>query len=315
MSDKIFKTYAEQRELLESRGLIISHPRLFTNCMQEDDYYNIINGYKKYFIRGMNPENYAKGTTFEQIYALYSFDQTIRSYFLSDLIKIEKHIKSLVAYHFSEAHGYDHRQYLDLNCFKNDSPQNKRFSSHTIEKLEKTISYYNKKGNNSICHYLNEYGYIPLWVLNNVTTIGEVAHFYSCMKIEEQAAIASHFKISAGQMDGFIKFISDIRNTCAHGSRIYTSNKAKRFQLLIPDTKVHDSLGIPRNNTGNYIRGKTDVLAILIVLKYFSKKKDFGMLKKHLKKCYDRMAGKIPEQILYSINKEMGFPMMYLPKL
>lgn len=64
-------------------------------------------------IRGMNPERYAKGTTFEQVYALYSFDQVMRSYFLTELIKIEKHIKSLIAYHFSEIHGYDHRQYLE----------------------------------------------------------------------------------------------------------------------------------------------------------------------------------------------------------
>ena len=47
--------------------------------MQQDDYYNVINGYKKHFIRGMNPERYAKGTTFEQVYALYSFDQAMRS--------------------------------------------------------------------------------------------------------------------------------------------------------------------------------------------------------------------------------------------
>ena len=97
MEHKRFRTYTEQRELLESRGLLIPHPRFFTNCMQQDDYYNVINGYKKHFIRGMNPERYAKGTTFEQVYALYSFDQVMRSYFLTELIKIEKHIKSLIA--------------------------------------------------------------------------------------------------------------------------------------------------------------------------------------------------------------------------
>lgn len=43
MPDKVFKTYKEQRELLIERGLSIPHPRSFTNCMQMDDYYNIIN--------------------------------------------------------------------------------------------------------------------------------------------------------------------------------------------------------------------------------------------------------------------------------
>jgi hypothetical protein len=315
MEHKRFRTYTEQRELLESRGLIIPHPRFFTNCMQQDDYYNVINGYKKHFIRGMNPEHYAKGTTFEQVYALYSFDQVMRSYFLTELIKIEKHIKSLIAYHFSEIHGYDHRQYLDPNCFKNDSPENRRFASRTITNLENAIRYYTQKGTNSICHYIKAYGYVPLWVLNSVTSFGQVAHFYSCMKVNEQSSIAKHFKLSANQLDGFIYFLSDIRNTCAHGSRIYMPNKKYKFQRLIPDTKIHAELEIPQNNAQNYIRGKTDVLAILITLKVFSKKSDFRMLKKHLKKHYARMEAQIPKEILHDINQEMGFPMTYLSKL
>ena len=315
MEHKRFRTYAEQRALLESRGLLIRHPRFFTNCMQHDDYYNIINGYKKHFIRGMNPEKYAKETEFEQIYALYSFDQEMRSYFLTELIKIEKHIKSLIAYHFSKVHGYDHRQYLDTACFKNESSENRRFASRMITQLENTIRYYTRKGTNSICHYVNSYGYVPLWVLNSVTSFGQVAHFFSCMKVSEQTAVASHFKLSANQLDGFIYFLSDIRNTCAHGSRIYTPNKAYRFQRLIPDTKIHSELEIPQNNAGNYIRGKTDILAILITLKVFSKKTDFGTLKKHLRKIYAEMESEIPEEILHNINQEMGFPMTYLPKL
>ena len=263
----------------------------------------------------MNPERYAKGTTFEQVYALYSFDQAMRSYFLTELIKIEKHIKSLIAYHFSEIHGYDHRQYLDPNCFKNNSSENRRFASRTITNLENAIRYYTQKGTNSICHYVNAYGYVPLWVLNSVTSFGQVAHFYSCMKVNEQSSIAKHFKLSANQLDGFIYFLSDIRNTCAHGSRIYMPNKTYKFQRLIPDTKIHAELEIPQNNAQNYIRGKTDVLAVLITLKVFSKKSDFGMLKKHLKKHYARMKAQIPKEILHDINQEMGFPMTYLSKL
>ena len=50
MADKAFKTYTEQRKILESRGLIISHPRSFRDIMLREGYYNIINGYKKHFL-------------------------------------------------------------------------------------------------------------------------------------------------------------------------------------------------------------------------------------------------------------------------
>lgn len=151
--------------------------------------------------------------------------------------------------------------------------------------------------------------------MNGVTTMGQVSHFYSCMKLAEQAAVPKHFKISPNQLAGFIKFLTDIRNTCAHGNRIYTSNRAERSQILIPNTKVHTELGIPRNNAGNYIYGKSDFLAILITLKYLSSKKEFGMIKKHLKKYYNRMSEQIPDAILANIHLEMGLPMNYLYKL
>lgn len=315
MAEKVFKTYKEQRKLLEERGLIINHPRSFQKSLQQDDYYNIINGYKKYFIATMHPEQYIAGTTFEQLHALYSFDQKIRAEFFSEFIKIEKHIKSLIAYHFSEVHGYDHRLYLDIDCFKHASRDNRQYAQRMIAKIEREISHYQRQGTSAICHYLHEYGYVPLWVLNSILSFGQVAHFYSCMNLDEQKSVAEHFKLSPGQLDGFIYFLSDMRNTCAHGSRIYTSNKIGRFQKIIPDTLVHRHLGISRTDAGNYLIGKTDVLAILITLKYFSAKSDFGIVKKHFKKYYTKMASQIPEPILQNIHNEMGCPMNYLNRL
>lgn len=315
MSDKVFCTYQQQRQILENRGLIVAHPRFFTNCMQRDDYYSIINGHKRYFLAGTSPERYLKETSFEQIYALYMFDRTISFLFLDESIKIEKHIKSLIAYHFSEKHGYDHRQYLDVNCFKHSSLKNRQFATDLISRLEKDISRNARHGNEAICHYLEHYGYVPLWVLNSVLTFGRIAHFYSCMNLEEQQAIAKHFNMSASELDGFIYFLNDLRNTCAHGSRIYTTNTAKKYQKIIPDTRIHDLLKIPKNNTGNYISGKTDVLAIFITLKYFSKKSDFRIIKKKFRKAYQKMASIVPASVLKNINQEMGFPATYLPML
>ncbi len=107
----------------------------------------------------------------------------------------------------------------------------------------------------------------------------------------------------------------DIRNTCAHGGRIYTSNTARHFQKLIPDTEIHRQLFIPQNSTGNYIIGKTDVLAILITLKCFSSKSDFRVIKKTFKKAYAKMGCQIPTPVLANIDQEMGLPMEYLQML
>ena len=306
MADKVFKTYREQRQLLESRGLIIAHGRFFTNRMQEDDYYNIINGYKQYFLTGTAPERYIRDTTFEQVYALYDFDQTIRSLFLVELIKIEKHLKSMIAYHFSEKHGYDHRTYLTLDCFKNESNRNLQYANDIIKRLGNDISVFRRQGNTAICHYMEAYGYVPLWVLNSAISFGRIAHFYSCMKLSEQQAVAQHFKMSARTLDGFIYFLDDFRNACAHGNRMYTSNKRSGHQKFIPDTVEHEKMGIPRNQEGNYISGKTDVLAKLIALKYFSKSPDFRTLKRRFQAGHKKLEKIIPASILMNIDAEMG---------
>lgn len=304
--DKTFKTYDEQRELLLSRGLIIDHPRFFAHALQRDDYYNIINGYKKHFIASMDPEQYIPGVTFENVYALYTFDQSMRGLFLIELLKIEKHIKSLVAYHFSEKHGYDHRTYLNINSFKHDSAQNRKYAARLIKDINQDIAYYQRRGNNAICHYLNEYQYVPLWVLNSVLSFGKIAHFYSCMYLDEQQAVAQQFKMSAKCLDGFIYYLGDIRNTCAHGGRVYTPNKSSYYRKNIPDTSLHKLMAIPRNGAGNYIAGKNDILAAMISFKYFLGKAEFRILKKKLKRAHDALKKSIPVEILSKVDSELG---------
>lgn len=215
--------------------------------MQDDDYYNIINGYKKYFIASMNPEKYFDGTIFEQVYALYEFDQNLRALFMERLLKIEKKLKSLIAYHFSEVHGHDHRNYLDIKHFNNTSPKNKKHASIMISKISSDISHYSSMGNNAISHYMSKYSYIPLWVLNTVISFGRVAHFYSCMKLSDQQNVSKHFCISASELSGFMYFLDDLRNVCAHGGRIYTPNKGASYLKFIPDTPHHASPRLTRN--------------------------------------------------------------------
>ena len=306
MSDKTFKTYAQQMQILVDRGLIINHPRTFTTAMQQDDYYNIINGYKKYFIATMSPEQYIKGTTFEHIYALYNFDQKLREILLPAIIRIEKHVKSVLAYVFSKAYGHDHRTFLVSTNFDNVTPKKILFSQKLINNIYNTINYYQRNGHPSICHYQNNYGYIPLWVLNTVLTFGNISKFYACLKLKEQKEIADHFHISASDMRGFMPFLNEIRNICAHGERIYTNSREGNFTKFIPDTPMHAQLNIPKNSTNNYNYGKSDVLAMIIAMKIFLPKSAFRSLKSKIIRLEKHLSLAVPSGIMANIDKEMG---------
>ena len=313
--DKIFRTYSEQRDILTDRGMIISHPRFFTNALQRDDYYNIINGYKKYFIASMSPEMYIAGTTFEHVYALYELDQSIRDLLLSALLRIEKNIKSITAYKFSEIYGHDHRLYLVATNFDTSSVRNNNHVQRVISKMNGDIRYYQQDGHSAISHYMNNYGYVPLWVLNSVLSFGRMCHFIDVLTLPIKQKIASHFKMPSSTFCGFLYFLNHIRNTCAHGGRIYTSDHTRRYQKLIPDTHIHFSLGIPRNFSGNYNYGKSDVLAILITMKLFLPKSKFVLLKKKFIKAYKQFENSVPESIFKNIDKELGYITKHINQL
>lgn len=48
---KEFKTIDEQIELLKSRGLTFENEKFAKNMLLQNNYYNIINGYKELFIK------------------------------------------------------------------------------------------------------------------------------------------------------------------------------------------------------------------------------------------------------------------------
>ena len=54
-----FKTYEEQIEILKNRGMTIPNENFAKNKLQQNNYYNLINGYKEPFLQiGITPEQY-----------------------------------------------------------------------------------------------------------------------------------------------------------------------------------------------------------------------------------------------------------------
>ena len=93
---KDFKTYAEQIDLLKTRGLIINDETFALEKLKEENYYNIINGYKDLFITPGTTDNFITGTTFEEIYYLYDFDRILRNILFKQILKTVKMTYSLL---------------------------------------------------------------------------------------------------------------------------------------------------------------------------------------------------------------------------
>lgn len=103
-----------------------------------------------------------------EIYALYKFDRNIRYIFLKRILEIENNIKSSIAYVFSKEYGYDN--YLKISNFEVKQNHNLRNISKLIAHIQNDNARQINKSS-SITHYMENYGYVPIWVLANILTL------------------------------------------------------------------------------------------------------------------------------------------------
>ena len=316
---KVFKTLRQQLRILRNRGLSVAKDGKPMKVLQEENYYALVNGYKELFL-GPNAsavdqsETFIPGSSFEEIYSLSIFDRNLRAILLKAILKIENQFKSYVSYEFSKNHGHDN--YLKKSSF-NDShgPLNSKTAIDDYEKkieriniliadVQSDISYYYKK-KSYIKHYVNEYGYVPLWVLVNTMTFGTISTFFSLMKQNEQVNISKNYNLPKENLNRYMKVLSEARNICAHDERLYNILLSKESE--IKDTCYHSSLGIPVVKT-KYSSGKKDFFAILITFKEILKKREFTKLIGEIDTKLNKISNKLTSVSINDLMAKMGLP-------
>ena len=95
-----FLTIDQQIELLKERHLNFNNEKFAKDMLLTHDYYEIINGYKQFYIIKTDNHNeiYKPGVSFEQIFSLFSFDRAIRQMLMACLIDLEEHMRSIISY-------------------------------------------------------------------------------------------------------------------------------------------------------------------------------------------------------------------------
>ena len=142
--------------------------------LSELSYYSLIGGYKDLFKNPVSGK-YLYGVTFEEIVSFYYFDEELRFLFLRFILHVERHMKSMLSYYFSEKYGENQNSYLDEHNY-NVTNKNQYEIRHLLQSLSKTVSL--PTHYTYIDHYLKAYGNVPLWVAMNALTFGQVSKMY-----------------------------------------------------------------------------------------------------------------------------------------
>ena len=298
---KPFLSFDDQiKHLEDNKNLTITDHNYAKTMLQQIGYFGLIGGYKTPF-KNQTTKKYKDGATFEDIVALYKFDENLRELFLKYILQIERHMRSLISYYFTEKYGESQTHYLDTSKYTNDT----RYSKEVDQLISRLDNLANHNSDYSyINHQRAEYKNVPLWVLVNGLSLGSLSKFYCLTTPDIKAKISKNFeKVNEKQLEQYLSVITKFRNVCAHNERLYSYNTKND----IPDTSIHNKLGISKKGT-QYISGKHDLFSVVISFKYLLPDESFKKFKKSLAqiiKHYIDLAQAMSETELF---KHMGFP-------
>ena len=152
-------------------------------------------------------------------------------------------------------------------------------------------------------HYIDNYGYIPLWILVKVLSFGIVSEFYGILKIEDKKEISDLYNIGPDVLERFLVLLSNFRNVCAHEDILY-DHKTQRF---IPDTIYHERLNIEKIDD-IYRYGKNDLFSLVIILKTMLKPDEFDEMIDDIKEEMSILDDCVDVIPLENILRRIGFP-------
>lgn len=296
----MFKTLDEQIEILKSKGLIIIDEQKAMEILFRENYF-FINGYRHLFMRSYKEGNFIKGTTFDELYAMFQFDRYIRNIMFKYILVIENNVKSIISYQLSRKYGYKEKEYLNPKNFTQDNLKTRQVHD-VINKMKRQIRVNGAK-HTATMHYINNYGYIPLWILVKVLSFGIISELYNILKTDEQIGISEIYNMDPDTLSIYLTLLSNYRNLCAHEEILYDH----RTQRMIPDTKYHYLLSIDMTDD-EYSYGKNDLFALIIIMKLMLSETEFIQLINEISYEIDILDGKIDSVPLNLILNKIGFP-------
>ena len=226
---------AEQISRLSYRGLTITDISFAENKLQHISYYRL-RAYTYPFQDNANPDHpFIHSVSFEKIISFYEFDRDLRLLVFDAIERIEVALRSLIVYHFALTYGS--HWYENASLYRNNI--------HFINDIAALDKEVNRSDEAFIKHYKNKYTNPvrpPAWMSLEVVTFTTLSKFYQNLNLTpEKKAVARHCGLHPFVLENWMHVISDIRNICAHHSRLY--NRSLTQSVLLP-THTYKNLWI-----------------------------------------------------------------------
>ena len=206
------KTYDQQIAILKNKNIAIIDDVSAKTFLKQVNYYRFSGYFLPFQINGHG--SLFPNITFERLQAIYEFDEQLRNLIAGVVDEIEVYFRSQLAYY--HAHKYGEEGYMDACNYNNKHDHisfTKRINSCIKENARTTV----------VQHHMKKYnGHFPIWVIIEFFSFGTLSYFYRGMKNNDKAAIAANlYSINYQTLDSWMRCLNDLRNKCAHYSRLY----------------------------------------------------------------------------------------------
>ena len=228
MFDKKAFTLEEQVAQLQKRGLIIKHPRIAEKYLINISYYRLG---EYWYVMQSDKENhiFKPNSKFNDVIALYNFDAELRLLLFDVIEKIEISLRTKMIYYLS--HEIDPWWFQNFSLFS-DSKALVKTLSNLEEEISRTkdvsITNHNKK-------HKDDGRFPPAWKSLEQTSFGALSKLYGNLNntIKSKDAIAKDFgAVNHTYLPSWLQSIAQIRNFCAHHSRLWNRNLPGTVKLL-----------------------------------------------------------------------------------
>lgn len=303
VNKKEFKTLEQQLNIFKNKGLTINDESYAADILLKENYF-FINGYRHIFID--SNKKFIKNATFNELYDMFKFDRELRNILFKNLLIIENNIKSIISYKLSIKYGYKEKNYLKSTNFTSDRKEKRRVDD-VLNKMKRQIRV-NAQNHSATLHYLNNYGYIPLWVLVKVLSFGLINELYGILKSEDKEEISNIYNLSVQEMEVYLALLANYRNLCAHEDIVFEH----RTQRYISGTKYHQELGIKKNEENKYNKGINDIFALIIILKQMLDKDKFTQMMNEINLKIEDFKWQVKSININKLYDKMGFVENYM---
>lgn len=195
-----------------------------------------------------------------------------------------------------------------------------------VSNVYKTIGQQSGK-NSSIDNYLEKHKYLPMWVLMNILTFGNLSYFYSFQKAEVQTDFIKNIDAFRGrnidtreriEFENVLKILSIFRNLCAHNERMYCT----KVKIPIGDNFMYFGKHLPFNeetqechihkrclNERKSIKRKNarnSIYSCMFAVSLFLSNSEFKKFKNSIKKEFDNLEKAISDDSYENVKNLMG---------